>query len=124
MSENDKAEPRARGSTTIAPGVLVTIARLAALAVPGVTSLARIPGGVNRIFRRGSSEGIRIQVDDNAVSVDLHLVLSHQSNVREVSRTVQAEVARAIEEMVGMEIRRIDVHIEDIAFGPEDPERD
>jgi len=105
-----------QGSTTIAPGVLVTIARLTALSVPGVASLATVPGGVNRLFRRGLAEGVRIEIDGQAVSVDLYLVLRHDSQVREVSRRVQADVARAIEEMVGMQVRRIDVHVEDMDY--------
>jgi uncharacterized alkaline shock family protein YloU len=105
-----------QGTTTIAPGVLVTIARLTALSVPGVASLAPVPGGVNRLFRRGTAEGVRIEIDGKSVSVDLYLVLRHDSQVREVSRKVQAEVARAIEEMVGMQVRRIDVHVEDMDY--------
>jgi uncharacterized alkaline shock family protein YloU len=38
--------------------------------------------------------------------------------VRDVSRKVQTEVARAIEDMVGMVVKRIDVHIEDIQYDP------
>jgi len=105
-----------RGTTTIAPGVLVTIARLTALSVPGVAGLAPVPGGVNRLFRRGASEGVQIEVDDNHVAADLYLVLAGDVNVREVSRHVQAEVAEAIEHMVGMQVSRIDVHIEDIDY--------
>jgi uncharacterized alkaline shock family protein YloU len=30
---------------------------------------------------------------------------------------VQSEVARAVEDMVGMQVKRIDIHIEDIDFG-------
>lgn len=104
------------GTTTIAPGVLVTIARLTALAVPGVAGMAPVPGGVNRLFRRGAAEGVRIDVDGQEVTVDLYLVLQHDSQVREVSRKVQAEVVRAIEDMVGMQVRRIDVHIEDMDY--------
>jgi uncharacterized alkaline shock family protein YloU len=52
------------------------------------------------------------------VAVDLHLVLSQGTNVREVSRKVQAEVGRAIEDMTGMQVARIDIHIEDIDYGP------
>jgi uncharacterized alkaline shock family protein YloU len=120
MANEEKEQiQRAPGTTTIAPGVLVTIAQLAALSVPGVSAMAPIPGGVNRLFHRGSGEGVRIEVEDNTVSVDLHLVLECDTNVRQVSRSVQMEVARAIENMVGMEIQHINVHIEDIDYGPE-----
>lgn len=116
MDEKGQNAGRAPGTTTIAPGVLVTISRLTALSVPGVASMASVPGGVNRLFRRGSGEGVRIEVDENAVAIDLYLILARNTNVRDVSRKVQAEVGRAIEEMVGMQIDRIDVHIEDIDY--------
>lgn len=114
MEEKETTSGRAPGSTTIAPGVLVTIARLTALGVPGVAGMAAIPGGVNRLFRRGRGEGVRIEVEDENVSVDLHLVLARDVKVRDVCREVQTEVTRAIEDMVGMNVARIDVHVEDI----------
>jgi uncharacterized alkaline shock family protein YloU len=109
-------EDRTRGTTTIAPGVLVTLARLTALSVPGVAGMAQVPRAVNRWLRRGSGEGVRIEVSDDRVAVDLHLILRHNTNVREVSRKVQSEVARAVEDMIGMRVARIDVHVEDIDF--------
>ncbi len=105
-----------QGKTIIAPDVLVTIAKLSALGVAGVARTSPVPGGVNRLFKRGANEGVRIEVKDHAVAVDLYLVVEHDTNVRNVSRTVQSEVARAIQEMVGMEVLSVDVHIEDVAF--------
>ena len=37
-------------------------------------------------------------------------------NIREVGRNVQHQVARAIQEMVGMDVAHIDIHIEDIDY--------
>lgn len=107
---------RAAGVTTIAPGVLVRIAQLTALTVEGVAGMASVPGGVNRLFRRGSGNGVRIEVEDNSVAADLHLVMENGVDVRAVSRQVQQEVARALEDLVGMQVQRVDVHIEEIDF--------
>ncbi|MBI5295434.1 MAG: Asp23/Gls24 family envelope stress response protein [Chloroflexi bacterium] len=104
------------GKTTVSPDVLVTIARLAALGVPGVSHLANVTGGVNRLLRRGAHEGVRIEVENNTVYADLFLVLKQDVNIREVSRNVQHQVSRAIQEMVGMEIGHVDIHIEDIDY--------
>jgi uncharacterized alkaline shock family protein YloU len=112
------------GTTTIAPGVLLTIARLTALGVRGVAALAPGPCSVNRLFRRGVGEGVRISVEDSRVSVELHLILEQDTNVRDVSRKVQAEVARAIEDMVGMQVECINVHIEDIHFREDTPQQE
>jgi uncharacterized alkaline shock family protein YloU len=117
MSTSDSPYVSEASRTTIAPAVLLTITRLTVLGVPGVAGLAPIPGGVNRLFRRGVNEGIRVEVDDAAVELELHLIISHQANALDVAHRVQAEVARAIEETVGMPVRQVDVHIEDVDFG-------
>jgi uncharacterized alkaline shock family protein YloU len=113
---NDTRPP---GKTTIAPDVLTSIARLTALSVPGVNRLANIPGGVNRLFKRGADEGVRITVENNTVFADLFIILNNDVNIRDVSRALQHQVARAIDEMVGMEVGRVNVHIEDIQYEPQ-----
>ena len=110
---------RPPGKTTIAPDVLLTIARLTVLSVPGVNRLSPIPGGVNRLFTRGAGEGLRIAVENNTVYVDVYVILNNDVNIREVSRSLQQQVARAINEMVGMEVGRVNIHIEDIHYEPQ-----
>lgn len=105
-----------QGRTTIAPDVLLTIARLSALGTAGVARTSPVPGGVNRLLRRGVDDGVRIEVKENGVAVDLYLVIEHDQNVREVSRAAQAAVSRAIAEMVGMDVLAVNIHIEDIAY--------
>jgi uncharacterized alkaline shock family protein YloU len=112
-------QSRPPGKTTIAPDVLVTIARLTALSVPGVSRLANVPGGVNSLFKRGTNEGVRIVVENNTVYADLFVILVRDVNVRDVSKALQAQVSRAISEMVGMEVGKVNIHIEDIDYNPE-----
>jgi uncharacterized alkaline shock family protein YloU len=104
------------GKTSVSPDVLVTIARLSTLAVPGVSRMAPIPGGVNRLFRRGKCDGVRIEIEQNTVFADLYFVVKQDVNIREVSRNVQKQAARAIQEMVGMEIGHVNIHIENIDY--------
>ena len=101
---------------SIAPDVLVTIARLSALSVQGVSRMANVTGGVNRLFKRGVHDGVRIEVEDNVVVANLYLILKKGVNIREVSRNVQTQVARALQEMVGMEVGEIEIHIENIDY--------
>lgn len=104
------------GKTTIAPDVLVTIARMSALSVPGVSKMAQVTGGVNRLFKRGTNDGVRIEVEDNTIVASLYLILNKDVNIREVSRNVQQQVARALQEMVGMDVGDVEIHIEDIDY--------
>jgi uncharacterized alkaline shock family protein YloU len=117
MSSSD----RPPGKTTVSPDVLISIARLSALGVPGVSHMAPISGGVNRLFRKGANEGVRIEVEEDTVFADIYLVLKQDVNIREVSRNVQQQVTRAMQEMVGMDVGHVDIHIEDIDY-EESPE--
>ncbi len=107
------------GKITVSPDVLVTIARLSALSVPGVSRMAQVSGGVNRLFKRGVHDGVRIEVEDNTVVADLYLILKKDVNIREVSREVQQQVARAIHEMTGMDVGGVEIHIEDMDYEEE-----
>ena len=78
--------------------------------------MAPIAGGVNRLFRKGANEGVRIDVEEDTVFADIFLVLKQDVNIREVSRNVQQKIARAIQEMVGMDVGHVDIHIEDIDY--------
>lgn len=108
--------PRPPGKTTIAPDVLLTIVRMTALNVDGVSQLSTVPGGVNRLFRRGYGDGVRIEIEDDTVYTDLYVILKNDTNIRQVSRSLQKKVSRAISEMVGMRVGRINIHIEDIDY--------
>jgi uncharacterized alkaline shock family protein YloU len=112
------ANYRSTGKTTLTPDVLLTIARMAALEVEGVKHMAPVRGSVNSLFGKGN-EGVRMVVEDSNVMVDLFLVLDSDINIREVSRTVQQTVARAIAEMTGLEVGHVNIHIEDIDYEPE-----
>jgi uncharacterized alkaline shock family protein YloU len=115
------AYPGGPGKTTVAIDVLVTIARLTALHVRGVSRMSPPPvGSVKGLFRRGQIEdGVVIEVKDDTVYADLYVNLKNDVNIREVCRNIQSDVARAITEMVGMQVGQINVHVEDIDYSPE-----
>jgi uncharacterized alkaline shock family protein YloU len=112
---------RSSGKTTIAPEVLHTIARLTTLSIDGVSRMSPIPVNVSRLFKRKYSEGVLIDVENDTVYADLFIVLKNNVHIREVSRNIQQKVSRAITDMVGMQVGRVNIHVEDIDY-PEDNE--
>ncbi len=110
----------AQGTTTIAPDVLLTIAQLTTLNINGVSHLSHVQTPVNRLLKKTQKrEGVLIEVVDDVVYVDIYVVLSSDVNVRDVSHNIQHEVSRAISEMVGMVVGRVNIHIEDIDYPSE-----
>jgi uncharacterized alkaline shock family protein YloU len=116
----DKTQPT-RGKTTVASEVLLTIARLTTLNVHGVSRLAHVPNvSVNRLFKHAQiQEGVQINIIEDLVYIDIYVIIKNEFNVRDVSRNIQNDVARAITEMVGMQIGSVNIHIDDIDYPSE-----
>lgn len=105
------------GTVTIAPQVLLTIARLTTLSVPGVAAMSSsLAGNVGRLLgRRRLSEGIHMEVEDDVVYLDLHVLVEPHVNLLELGRQIQHDTARAINDMLGMQVGEVNVYIEDVA---------
>jgi uncharacterized alkaline shock family protein YloU len=107
------------GRVTIAPDVLVTIARLTTQSVEGVAHLCHqfSPGKRDRLLGRvAGSGGVHIAVTDDTVCVDLYIIVEPDANMRSISQKIQEAVTRAIQDMVGMKASAVNIHIQDVAF--------
>lgn len=109
------------GKVTIAANVLVTIVQKTAGSVPGVARLVdRVPGVKRLLGLHTVGQGVEVHVVDNQVSVDVYLVARRGVELLQLGRQIQREVSRAILHIVGMDVREVNVHIEDIATdGPQ-----
>ena len=65
-------------------------------------------------------EGVQVKTEGDIVNLDIYVILKNDVNLRQVSRTIQDDVARALTEMVGMQAGQINIHIEDIDFPSND----
>jgi len=96
--------------------VLTTIVINAALQVPGVIRRAQVSDQWSRFLgREVPRQGVTLTVKDNTVTTDLYIVVANDVNIVDVGSAVQEEVAAAIEHMVGMHVREVNVYIQDVA---------
>jgi len=49
------------------------------------------------------------------VTVDVYLIARRGVDLLQMGRSLQNEITRAIQDIVGMEVREVNIHIEDIA---------
>ena len=108
------AEPL--GVVRVARQVLSTIVTNAALQIPGVARIANVNDQWSRLLgREVPHQGVNLTNKDNTVSADLYIVVVANVNIVNVGTAVQEEVASAIEHMVGMQVREVNVYIQDVA---------
>ena len=107
------------GKVKIADEVVAIIAGLAATEVEGVSSMAgNITNElVSRLGMKNLSKGIRVEVKDGVVRVDVALNIAYGYAIPEVSSKVQEKVKIAIENMTGLEVSSINVRIASVDMG-------
>ncbi len=107
------------GEVKIADEVVAIIAGLAATEVDGVSSMAgNITNElVSRLGMKNLSKGIRVDVLDGVVGVDVALNIAYGYAIPDVSSKVQEKVKTAIENMTGLEVSGVNVRIASVDMG-------
>lgn len=59
-------------------------------------------------------QGVSLTVKENTVAADLYLVIESGIDIVHVGSAVQEEVAAALEHIVGMQVREVNVYIQDV----------
>ena len=116
-----------RGSIKIADELVGVIAGLAATEVEGVAGMSGgVAGGIAELLgRKNLSKGVKVVVGDKETVVDLYLIVNYGVRIPEVAWNVQENVKKAIENMTGLAVVEVNIHVQGIDFGqtPKEEER-
>ena len=106
------------GEVKIADEVVAIIAGLAATEVEGVDSMAgNITNElVGKLGMKNLSKGVKIDVTEEHVSVDLSLNIKYGYNIPDVSEKVQDKVKSAIQNMTGLTVLEVNIRIAGVNF--------
>lgn len=104
------------GEVQISDDVLAIIAAMAAMEVDGVVAMAgNITSEiVSKLGMKKLSKGVRVDVSENNVMVDLSIVLRMNESIIDISKKVQDRVKSTIENMTGMEVANVNVNISSV----------
>ncbi|MCI7795239.1 MAG: Asp23/Gls24 family envelope stress response protein [Lachnospiraceae bacterium] len=101
------------GEVQIADEVVAIIAGLAATEVDGVDSLAGNMSNelVGKLGMKNLSKGVKVDVTEEHVSVNMSLNLKYGYSIPKVCETVQEKVKNAIENMTGLTVLEVNIKI-------------
>ncbi len=105
------------GEVQIADDVVAVIAGLAATEVEGVVNMA---GNITnelvaKLGMKNLSKGVRVEVSEEGVVVDLALTIRFGYSIKKVSFAVQEKVKNAIETMTGLAVKQINIRVANLA---------
>lgn len=116
-------EDEALGTITVALEVVSTIAGLAVEEVEGVqTTYTSFAGGIaERFSSKKNAKGVKIEMNGSNVSVDLYIIVDYGIKIPEIAWEVQESVKSSIETMTGLDVEKVNIHVEGIYFKTEEP---
>lgn len=106
------------GEVQIADDVVAIIAGLAATDVEGVASLVGNVTNeiISKLGKKNLGKGIKVEVANNAVTVDMSLILEYGYSIPKTSEQVQEKVKNAIENMTGLTVEEVNVRISGVTM--------
>ena len=101
------------GEVMIADDVIATIAGLAATEVDGVAAMQGNVTNelVGKLGMKNLTKGVHIKVTEDGVCVELSVQMRYGYSIPKTCKLIQEKVKAAIENMVGLPVKIVNVHI-------------
>ena len=103
------------GEITINTDVIATYAGSVAVECFGIVGMAAVnmKDGLVKLLRRDSlSRGINVQVKDNKISLDFHVIVAYGVSIRAVADNLIDNVKYKVEAFTGIPIQQINILVE------------
>jgi uncharacterized alkaline shock family protein YloU len=129
MAEVNKFEETshatALGKILIANEVVAVIAGLAATEIDGIAGMSGgVAGGVAEMLgRRNLARGVKVDVGEHEAAVDLFIIVDYGMHIPDLALRVQGQVKQAIENMAGLAVIEVNVHVQGVHFAEGQHER-
>jgi uncharacterized alkaline shock family protein YloU len=114
------------GSVRIADEVIASIAGIAAMDVSGVVGMSSglIGGMAEMMGKKNPAKGVKIQVGEHEVAVDLYIIVEYGLRIPDVALLVQEKVKEAIETATGLTVVEANVHVQGVGFAQGDTDEE
>lgn len=107
------------GNIKISVEVVSTIAGIAAAQTKGVACMySSFAGGIAEMLgaKKNPSKGVKVDMTEESVKIDLYIVVEYGVRIPELAWEIQESVKNNVETMTGLEVEKVNIHIEGVSF--------
>lgn len=121
MEENNSGILDELGSIKITDEVVAIIAGIAAMDVPGVSSMSGgIANGIaEALGRKNLSKGVKVEVGEKEAAIDLYIIVEYGYRIPEIAWNIQEKVKKSVESMTGLNVIEVNIHVQGVNFEKE-----
>jgi len=112
------------GSIKISDEVISIISGIATSEIEGVYSMGGgIASGIAEFLggKKNISKGIKVDLTDDSVSVEIHIIICYGVSIPEVAAKIQEKVKDELESMTGLTVDKVNVHIDGVNIEKDAP---
>ena len=105
------------GEIQINPDVIALYAGTIAVECFGIVGMAAVSmkdGLVKLLKRESLTNGINVDIKENKISIDFHVIVSYGVSISAVSDNLIESVKYRVEEFTGMEVEKINIFVEGV----------
>lgn len=105
------------GEILINSEVIALYAGMQAVECFGIVGMAAVSmtDGLVKILKRDSlTKGINVEIKDNLIILDFHVIVSYGVSISAVADNLIANVKYKVEEFTGMEVDKINIYVEGV----------
>ena len=114
--QNEEVEDTENG-IEISNDVIAVIAGVAVSEVQGVASMAGgFAGGISEVFsgKKNLAKGIKVEVNEGTAKIDVNIIVEYGTRIPDVAFEIQNRVKKAVENMTGLKVEEVNVHIQGV----------
>ena len=82
--------------------------------IVGMAAVSMKDGLVKLLKRESLAHGINVEVEDNRLTIDFHVIVAYGVSICAVSDNLMATVKYKVEEFTGMSVEKINVFVEGV----------
>lgn len=123
---NAEVEEEPIGNIKISVDVVSTIAGIATTEIDGVAGMyGTFAGGIAEMFgaKKNPSKGVKVDMNETTATIDLYIVVDYGVRIPELSWEIQENVKNSVETMTGLDVQKVNIHIEGVSFEKEKEEK-
>ena len=108
----------------ISDDVVAVIAGVAVSEVQGVAGMAGgFAGGISEVFsgKKNLSKGIKVEVGEKETKIDVNIIVEYGVRIPDVAFDIQNRVKTAVENMTGLTVVEVNVHVQGVKTVEEAP---
>lgn len=106
------------GTIKIADEAVATIASMAAAQIDGVAGMSggMAAGITEKLGKKNVAKGVKVEVNGFTVALDLFIYAQFGVKIPQLAHEIQNEVRTAVENMTGLQVKAVNIHIQGISF--------